>query len=229
MLILNIETTTNVGSVSLSKDGFTWVLIEEKERGDHAGQLTIFIQQILNIADKNLSEVDAIAVSEGPGSYTGLRIGVSAAKGICYTLDKPLIAVNTLKTMAYAVGLYHTIGVNDIIVSLQDARRMDAYAAVYDKDLNEIKASFFLTLESDSFLDLIPKGAKLWVCGNSAEKWKTLLSDPRVIFSDVKAPSSRFLEKLSAEAFENKAFEDVAYFEPFYLKPPNVTKPKALL
>ncbi len=229
MLILNIETTTNVGSVSLSKDGFTWVLREEKEGGDHAGQLTVFIQQVLNLAGEKLSNLDAIAVSAGPGSYTGLRIGVSTAKGICFTLDKPLIAINTLRAMAYGVRLFNDIGENDLIVSLQDARRMDAYAAVYDKKLNEVMASFFLTLEPDSFLDLIPRDAKLWVCGNAAEKWKTLLSEPRVIFTDVKAPSSRFLEKLSAEAFENEAFEDVAYYEPFYLKPPNVTVPKTLL
>lgn len=226
MLILNIETSTNVGSVSLSRDGHTWIMREERESGDHAGQLTLFIEEILAAAGHRMQDLDAVALSAGPGSYTGLRIGVSVAKGICYTLQKPLIAVNTLQAMAYGLLLQQRVQENDIIVALQDARRMDAYAAVYNKRLETLKPSFFLTLEPNSFLELLPEGGKIWVCGNAATKWQSLVADERICFSEVLAPSSRFLESLAAQAFEKGNFEDLAYYEPFYLKPPNVTKPK---
>jgi len=173
--------------------------------------------------------LDAVAVSTGPGSYTGLRIGVSVAKGICYTLQKPLIAVNTLQAMAYGLLLLHTLQENDIVVALQDARRMDAYAAVYNRQLETLKPSFFLTLEPNSFLELLPEGGRIWVCGNAATKWQSLVTDERICFSEVLATSSRFLETLAAQAFEKENFEDVAYYEPFYLKPPNVTKPKGFI
>jgi tRNA threonylcarbamoyladenosine biosynthesis protein TsaB len=229
MLILNIETSTDVGAVSLCRDGFTWITREEKETGDHAGQLTLFIEDVMKMASLTVSDLDAVAVSAGPGSYTGLRIGISVAKGICYTLNKPLLAVDTLQAMAYGVQLFDEPGEKDIIVSLQDARRMDAYAAVYSNHLEMLKAPFFLTLESDSFLDLIPEGGHLYVCGNAADKWRGLVDDDRLIFSSVKSPTGRFMEKLSAERFLEGKFEETAYYEPFYLKPPNVTKPKGLL
>ena len=226
MLILNIETSTNVGSVSLSKDGFCWILKEEKESGDHARQLTLFIEELMELAKLRLKDLDAVAVSAGPGSYTGLRIGVSVAKGICYTLNKPLLAVNTLQSMAYGVQQFYKVGPNDLIVAIQDARRMDAYAAVYDHTLKTLKDSFFLTLESDSFLDMIGEGGRIFVCGTAAKKWSEIINHSSLIFTEIDGPSSRFMEKLSFEQFSSQQFENTAYFEPFYLKPPNVTLPK---
>jgi tRNA threonylcarbamoyladenosine biosynthesis protein TsaB len=204
MLILNIETSTNVGSVSLSKDGNSWIIKEEKESGDHARQLTVFIEELMDTAKLSLKDLDAVAVSAGPGSYTGLRIGVSVAKGIAYTLQKPLIAVETLKAIAYGVQLFDRPGPNDLIVVIQDARRMDAFAAVYKSDLSTVRSPFFLTLE----------------------KFKGIVNHPSFIFSAVNCPSSRFMEQLSCEQYLEKKFEDVAYYEPFYMKPPNVTIPK---
>jgi tRNA threonylcarbamoyladenosine biosynthesis protein TsaB len=226
MLILNIETSTNVGSVSLSRDGHSWIIKEEKESGDHARQLTVFIEELMDTAKLSLKDLDAVAVSAGPGSYTGLRIGVSVAKGIAYTLQKPLIAVDTLKAIAYGVQLFDRPGPNDMIVVIQDARRMDAYAAVYKSDLSTVKSPYFLTLESDSFLEFLPEGARIFLCGNAVEKFKGISNNPSFIFSAVNCPSSRFMEQLSCEQYLEKKFEDVAYYEPFYMKPPNVTIPK---
>jgi tRNA threonylcarbamoyladenosine biosynthesis protein TsaB len=226
MLILNIESSTNVGSVSLSKDGHCWIMKEEKESGDHARQLTVFIEELMDTAKIKLQDLDAVAVSAGPGSYTGLRIGVSVAKGIAYTLQKPLIAVDTLKAMAYGVQFFDRPAPKDIIVSIQDARRMDAYAAVYSSDLSTVKTPYFLTLEADSFLEFLPAEGRIFVCGNAAIKWRTIVSHPSIIFSGVNCPSSRFMEKLSYDIYLDKKFEDLAYYEPFYMKPPNVTLPK---
>jgi tRNA threonylcarbamoyladenosine biosynthesis protein TsaB len=228
-LILNIETTTPVGSVSLTKDGLTWVMREIHDSSDHAKNLTLFIQEILSTANCKLSDLDAIAVSAGPGSYTGLRIGISVAKGLCYTLQKPLLAVNTLQAMAYGSISQHDIGEKDIIVCLQDARRMDAFAAVYDCNLEVLKAPFFITLEAFSFAELAVEAGKIWVCGTAAKKWMEVVSPSLSVESaKVLAPSSRFLEALGFKAFKEEQFEDVAYYEPFYLKAPNVTKPKKI-
>lgn len=229
-LILNIETTTPVGSVSLSKDGLTWVMREIHDSSDHARNLTLFIQEIMATASVKLADLDAIAVSAGPGSYTGLRIGISVAKGLCYTLQKPLLAVNTLQAMAYGTTQQHSIGEKDIIVCLQDARRMDAFAAVYNHQLEVVEAPFFITLTANSFEQLLPEGGKIWVCGTAAEKWMGIVSPSLAVeCAAVLAPSSRFLEQLSTAAFDKQEFEDVAYYEPFYLKAPNVTKPKQIL
>jgi len=229
MLILNIETSSDVGSVNVSKDGHCWILREEKENADHARLLTVYIEEVLKTLSLGLNDLDAVAVSEGPGSYTGLRIGVSVVKGICYTLQKPLIAVDTLKAMAYGVQLMDKPGQKDVIVSIQDARRMDAYAAVYSSNLETLKAPFFLTLEPDSFLEMIPKGGRIFVCGNASEKWSRLVNNSSVIFSSVNCPSSRFMEKISFDLYREQKFENCAYFEPFYMKPPNVTLPKNLI
>lgn len=224
--ILNIETTTTVASVSLSRNGYTWILREDQGSNDHARHLTQFIQEVLQQADLSMQQLDAIAVSSGPGSYTGLRIGVSVAKGLCYSLDKPLIAVDTLAALAYGVQLAHPVQAKDQIISLQDARRMDAYAAVYNTRLETIKAPFFLTLEEQSFADL--SAERLWVAGNAGPKWQASLQQtpPYLAFSSVLAPSAKYMEQLAFQAFQQSQFENLAYYEPFYLKKPHITKAK---
>jgi tRNA threonylcarbamoyladenosine biosynthesis protein TsaB len=228
-MILNIETTTQVGSVSLAVEGNSWIVMEELETGDHAKNITLFIEEVLKIADINRWDIKSIAVSSGPGSYTGLRIGLSVAKGLCFALDVPLLGVPTLKALSYGVIKNYKLNENDRIIALMDARRMDAYAAVYDYKLNEVKAPFFLTLESDSFDVFIENEAKLYFCGNAAEKFNSLTSKSAFIFTSVKNPCSLFMEKLSFDLYQKGEFEDLAYFEPFYLKPPNITKPKSIL
>jgi tRNA threonylcarbamoyladenosine biosynthesis protein TsaB len=224
MLILNIETTTNVGSVSLSLKGKTWIMREDYS-GDHAKNLTLFINEIITTANIKLEDIDAVSISEGPGSYTGLRIGVSIAKGICYTLNKPLIAVNTLKSLAYAVKLLNPVSENDLIIPVMDARRMDAYAAVYSANLDSLKEPFFLSLTENTFEELSKNGSKIWICGNASEKFQAI-SKGNFTFSKIHLCSSRFLENLALKSFYSSKFEDIAYYEPFYLKPPNITTPK---
>ena len=224
MLILNIETTTNVGSVSLTLNGKTWIMREDYS-GDHAKNLTLFINEIIITATIKLEDIDAVSISEGPGSYTGLRIGVSIAKGICYTLNKPLIAVNTLKSLAYAVKLLNPVSENDLIIPIMDARRMDAYAAVYNANLDSLKEPFFLSLTENTFEELSKNGSKIWICGNASEKFQAIRKG-NFTFSNIHLCSSRFLEDLALKSFNSSKFEDIAYYEPFYLKPPNITTPK---
>lgn len=228
-MILNIETTTEVGSVSLTVNGNCLILREDLETGDHARNMTLFIEEILYLTNTDRKSIQAVAISSGPGSYTGLRIGLSLAKGLCFALKVPLLAVPTLKTLAYAVNCNYKLKKNDRIVSLQDARRMDAYAAVFDCCLNEIKATHFLTLEPDSFEEIMVNNAEIYICGNASEKFKSLIADSNIIFTKVKHPSSIYMERLSFELFKASKFEDLAYFEPFYLKAPNITKPKSVL
>ena len=224
MLILNIECTTNVGSVSLSRNGKTWIMKEDFS-GDHAKNLTLFIDEILNTSNIKLEDIDAVSISEGPGSYTGLRIGVSIAKGICYTLNKPLLAVSTLKSLAYGVKLLNPISENDLIIPMMDARRMDAFAAVYSSNLETLVDPFFLTLSENSFEEWSKKGIRIWICGNASEKFQNI-SKGNFTYSKIHLCSSRFLEDLSLNLFNASKFEDIAYYEPFYLKPPNITMPK---
>lgn len=221
--ILSIETTTMTCSVALLKNDSCWILKEEKEMGDHAQELTLYIQEVFKQAQLNLANLDAVAVSSGPGSYTGLRIGVSVAKGLCFSLKKPLLAISTLKSMAYGVLQSGKVQPQDIIVSLQDARRIDAFAAVYDAQLHEIEAPHFLTLEENSFQQFQQKGGRIWLCGNAASKMP--LNKENLLLSEVDDPSARYMEALAAKKWEEQAFENLAYFEPFYLKPPNITKP----
>ncbi len=223
-MILCIETSTMSCSVALTKVNNCWILKEEKDSADHAQKLTGFIQSVLTQGNVKLQNIDAIAVSSGPGSYTGLRIGISVAKGFCYSLEKPLIAVNSLHSLAYGASIKDLIQEHDIIVALQDARRMDAYAAVYNAQLEEIAPPQFLSLEADSFQKWATPSGRIWLCGNAATKMPLEYKNLRV--SQVIGSSAHYLEQLAYQKWEQKAFEDLAYFEPFYLKPPNITKPK---
>ena len=216
-LILNIETATTVCSVSIGTDGNSMGIKEINSGYTHAENLTIFIRDIL--ADNNLSfsELDAIAVSKGPGSYTGLRIGVSTAKGLCYTLNKPLIAINTLKSLTGgAVNNYLKKG-EVLFCPMLDARRMEVYCAVYDKDLNEIKPTAAEIITGNSFAGLLRDNTLIFF-GDGAAKCKATLTHSNASFIENAYPSAAYMTKLSEEAFNKKQFEDVAYFEPYYLK-----------
>ncbi|MDH7913285.1 tRNA (adenosine(37)-N6)-threonylcarbamoyltransferase complex dimerization subunit type 1 TsaB [Winogradskyella sp. SYSU M77433] len=212
-IILNIETATTNCSVSLSKDGEILVLKEDNSSGySHAETLHVFIDNVFKEAKIEPSAIDAIAVSKGPGSYTGLRIGVSTAKGLCFALNKPLIATDTLEALA------NQITSNDgFIVPMLDARRMEVYSAIYNSNLKlarEIKAEI---LNKESFKELLEK-SKVYFIGNGVEKTKTLIQHPNAVFVEGQLPSAKEMAKLSEIKYKKSDTEDVAYFEPYYLK-----------
>ncbi len=212
-LILNLETATKTCSVSLAQNGkniFTKEITEE--HFSHAENLNIFIQDVLKSAGKNLKELDAVAVSEGPGSYTGLRIGASTAKGLCYALDIPLIAINSLKSLAAL-----TDKKCDLICPMFDAMRMEVYATVYDQSLIEIQKTEALIIDENSFADLLDQNSILFV-GPGANKCKDIIKSANAHFDLQTAVSARGMCELAEEKFRSKKFEDLAYFEPFYLK-----------
>ncbi|MBL7884858.1 MAG: tRNA (adenosine(37)-N6)-threonylcarbamoyltransferase complex dimerization subunit type 1 TsaB [Bacteroidia bacterium] len=215
-LILNIETATTVCSVSIAKDG---KLIAFKEQGgeySHAENLTVFIQDVLQQANVQLIELNAIAVSKGPGSYTGLRIGVSAAKGLCYALEIPLIAINTLEHLSLLVSENEKKDV--LYCPMIDARRMEVYCSVFKKNGECILPTCAKIIDENSFEDIL-KINTLFYFGDGAEKCKAVLSNNKnAIFIKDIFTSAKSMVKLSEQAYANKLFEDVAYFEPFYLK-----------
>lgn len=212
--ILNIETTTTNCSVALGEDGKVIAIKEDySNKYSHAERLHIYIQEILKEAGWKLSELDAVAVSMGPGSYTGLRIGVSAAKGLCYAQGIPLLSVSTLQALALQVKQEDI----DYVVPMLDARRMEVYTAVFGSDgelVSEIQAKI---LNASSFSDLLEKGSSAFI-GNGVEKFKEICKHPEAVMLEGKLPSAKQMVQLSEKSFQEGQFEDVAYFEPFYLK-----------
>ena len=224
-LILNIETATNVCSVALAKHGKLISLKESKQDKSHAELLTVFIENILNTNNLKASSLDAVAVSKGPGSYTGLRIGVSAAKGICYSINKPLIGISTLQAMAYGIINRKRVTVlnssthkhNTWFCPMIDARRQEVYSAFFDSK-NQLKREVSADIiETNSYKDILDERAVIFF-GNGSEKCKNILKSKNAFFLDNISPSAKNMLVLSEKAFNNKEFEDTAYFEPFYLK-----------
>ena len=222
MIILNIETATTNCSVSLSKDGKTIVIKEDYNNNySHAERLHVYIDEVLKEANVALKDLSAIAISKGPGSYTGLRIGVSAAKGLCFALDKPLISISTLEALAHQVTCQE-----GVIVAMLDARRMEVYSAVFDSNHNKIRETEAQILNEQSFNSYLEKG-KVYFIGNGVEKTKALLNHPNAVFIEGKLPSANEMSLLANKKFKINAFEDVAYFEPYYLKDFVALKPKS--
>ncbi|MDG3582563.1 tRNA (adenosine(37)-N6)-threonylcarbamoyltransferase complex dimerization subunit type 1 TsaB [Galbibacter pacificus] len=221
-IILNLETATTNCSVSVSKEDKVIALKEINDKGyTHAENLHVFIKEALDSASLSFLDIDAIAVSEGPGSYTGLRIGVSAAKGLCYSLGKPLIALPTLSVLEMQSPEEDNIAV----VPLLDARRMEVYAAVY-KNHAQIRETKPEIITSESFLSYLNEG-KVYFLGDGAEKCKGVITHENAVFQEeVCFPSAREMAVLSNEKYKIGDFVDVAYFEPYYLKDFVTTKPK---
>lgn len=212
--ILNLETATTNCSVSIAVKGEVIALIEENTSNySHSEQLHLFIEEALKKASFSFSDLDAIAVSKGPGSYTGLRIGVSAAKGLCYALDVPLISIPTLESLARQL----TVGPDDVIISLLDARRMEVYSAVYDHGYKEIRATQAQIVEAASFSEY-QNARRVLMVGSGAEKCKGVLSHQNFSYKTSNVPSAKEMALLSFNKYQIKEFEDVAYFEPYYLK-----------
>ena len=215
-LILNIETSTTLCSVSLAKEGKIVASKEMNEGFTHAENLHVFIEEVLAKAGKSVKDLNAIAVGSGPGSYTGLRIGVSAAKGLAYALNIPLIAVNTLQTMAAMAVKQNTKDI--LFCPMLDARRMEVYTAFFDKNLNTIKETSAQIISIDN-VDVFNSGKPICFFGDGMPKCKELLKNiPQAEFIENVVPASEGLAQLSYQRFLKQQFEDVAYFEPFYLK-----------
>jgi tRNA threonylcarbamoyladenosine biosynthesis protein TsaB len=210
--ILNLETSTKNCSVSIAKDGQTLICKEIAETGfSHAERLHVFIEEVLAETKLNFNDLAAIAVSQGPGSYTGLRIGVSAAKGLCYALNLPLIAVDTLQSLANQVVVNQ-----GYIVPMIDARRMEVYSAIFDHNHQKTREIQAQIIDENSFSDITEN---IYIVGDCNEKIKTVLTKNNIIFIDtICYPSANQMSEMSYQKFKNQDFENLAYFEPFYLK-----------
>ena len=223
--ILCLETASRICSVAIGKDGGILSCQDSELENAHSSRLTYLIEQALHEAGVELPGLDAIAVSMGPGSYTGLRIGVAAAKGFCYALDKPLIAIPTLKSLAYWMREQSGTG-QALLCPMLDARRMEVYTAVYDRALNEVCPVSAEIITKDSFSNLLGSG-KVIFAGEGAAKCKSLLGHHKnSVFVDDFRLSAGSLYPLALEKFRLQAFENLAYFEPYYLKDFVAGKPK---
>jgi tRNA threonylcarbamoyladenosine biosynthesis protein TsaB len=210
--ILNIDTAVVSASLCLAKDDQVLKLKVNPSQKDHASWLHVAIKEMMEEAGLSLNELDAIAVSSGPGSYTGLRVSMATAKGLCYALQKPLITVSTLKMMAVAAIDAST----DLLCPMIDARRMEVFTAVYDHSLVEILSPVNIILEKESFKEQLHTSSILFF-GNGSEKFKSLVTDSNAVFQNLEA-NAEHMTGLSFSQFEKKEFADLAYAEPYYGK-----------
>ena len=226
--ILHIETSTDVCSVAVSQDGASIFSKEDFKGPSHATELGVFVDEVLSFADSHAIPVDAVAVSCGPGSYTGLRIGVSMAKGICYGRSIPLIGIPTLEVMCVPVLLYRDLPEDALLCPMIDARRMEVYAAVYDRALRVKREIGADIVDENSYSDFLAE-RPVYFFGNGAAKCKDKLQHPNARFLDDIHPLAKWMFPLAEKAMAQGKFDDVAYFEPFYLKEFVASKPKNLL
>ncbi len=225
-LILNIESSTTVCSVSLGQDGVVLFSREVDEGYSHAENLAVFVDEVLKAKGITTRELDAVSVSRGPGSYTGLRIGVSLAKGLCYGGEVPLLSIDTLQLMCLHPLVQKQFAEGEaVLCPMLDARRMEVYAAIYDSTLHIQREVAPVILEEDSFQEELKNG-KVIFFGNGSDKFRELVNHPNANFVAEVRPSALLMASLSEEAYQQSAFEDVAYFEPFYLKAFQGTTPK---
>lgn len=225
--ILNIDTTTNCCSVALAESGILLGYKETTQGMSHSSKLGVFIEELLFENQLQAHQLDAVAVSSGPGSYTGLRIGVSTAKGLCYGADLPLIAVSTLQALAYACA-EQVSQKEGLICPMLDARRMEVYSAIYSLENNCLTPDAAVIVEENSYAEELNNGP-LYLCGNGAPKTKELLTHSNAHFVDGIETSAQNMLQLSWQKFQAQAFVDLAYFEPFYLKSFVAGTPKKLL
>ena len=214
--ILQIETATSTCSAALSRNGETIALKALNAPNIHAGSLTLFINEVMTQAGSTYGDLDAVAVSMGPGSYTGLRIGVSTAKGICFAIDKPLIAISTLQLMTEGF-LKDTPDYNGLICPMIDARRMEVFTALYDVHLNEILPVTAKIIDETAYQAEL-ENCEITFIGDGAMKCKESIISKNADFSAVNFNSAAYMSRLAFTAFQQKNFVDTAYFEPYYLK-----------
>ncbi len=221
-LILNIETATEICSICLSRGDEILALREAEQPNDHARNITLLIEDCTKAAGVNLRQLDAVAVSMGPGSYTSLRVGASVAKGICYSLKKPLIAVDTLATLAKASNMNILGG---LYCALIDARRMETYGAIFEQSGKMVREATSEVMTEDSFRPFFDAGKTIVFSGNGSSKCKPLFFGKQAIYSEV-VSSAGHLVSFANKSYVERSFANVAYFAPLYLKPPNITHPR---
>lgn len=222
--ILQIETATQVCSAALSVNGETVALKELAAQNIHAASLTLFIQEVMEQAGLTYEALDAVAVSKGPGSYTGLRIGVSTAKGLCFAIDKPLIGINTLEMMAQGFMDTHA-DYTGLICPMIDARRMEVFTGLYSADLLEVLPVTAKIIDETSYQEELASQLITFI-GDGASKCKDAIVSSNALFSELNFNSAASMGKLAFEAFSQGNFEDLAYFEPYYLKDFVITQAK---
>lgn len=221
-MILCLETATPSCSVALVHNGEVLACEEDPKGQNHSEKITLFIDSVMKKAGISYDQLDAVAVSMGPGSYTGLRIGVSTAKGICYAVSKPLIAVETLEAMACGssavISSERSERRNLLLIPAIDARRMEVYAAIFDENVNKIKDTEAIIIDENSFADL-KKDHHLYLFGDGADKCAEIFAndDKITVIKDFYC-SAKYMNTIAQQKLNNKDFVDVAYFEPFYLK-----------
>lgn len=215
--ILNIETSTDVCSVSVSKDGACIFSQESHEGPNHAVKLGVFVDEAMSFADSHAIPLDAVAVSCGPGSYTGLRIGVSMAKGICFGQDLKLISVPTLELMAVPVLLREEVEEGALLCPMIDARRMEVYSAIYDRALREVRQVQADVVDADTYREYLDRGP-VYFFGNGAEKCMETINHPNARLIKGVEPLAKWMFPIAERRIAQEKYEDVAYFVPFYLK-----------
>lgn len=220
---LHIETATNICSVALSKDNKVIATNEVVDSMRHSEIITLQIKDVLAQTNLSLSDLSAVSLSEGPGSYTSLRVGMSAAKAICFGNNIPLISINTLKSLAYTSK--SQADDDSLLCSMIDARRMEVYASLYTSSMEPLFENIPIILDENSFDEYFSKGHSIIFSGNGVTKTKSVIKSNSV-FTDIQC-SARNLINLAIEKFKNNQFEDIAYFSPNYIKPPNITTPKS--
>ncbi|MFY7734770.1 MAG: tRNA (adenosine(37)-N6)-threonylcarbamoyltransferase complex dimerization subunit type 1 TsaB [Bacteroidia bacterium] len=214
--ILSIETATEICSVAIAKNGETIALVEDTLGNNHASQLHILVAKALEQSNLQFSDLQAVAVSKGPGSYTGLRVGVSAAKGYCYALKIPLIAINTLQSLANGFR-QNNPSYSDLVCPMIDARRMEVYCALFNQKLNEVLPTQAKIIDEESFIEQLSQNQITFI-GNGAAKCQNTITSVQAKFDISVRCNASYLSHLAQEAFNQNTFEDVAYFEPYYLK-----------
>ena len=225
---MNIETSTDVCSVSVSQDGACIFSQEDHEGPNHAVKLGTFVDEALSFADSHAIPLDAVAVSCGPGSYTGLRIGASMAKGICFGQDLKLIAVPTLELMAVPVLLREEVEEGALLCPMIDARRMEVYSAVYDRALHEVRGIQADVVDAETYREYLDRGP-VYFFGNGAEKCMEVINHPNARLIKGVEPLAKWMFPIAERRIAQEKYEDVAYFVPFYLKDFVAQQPKKLL
>lgn len=226
--ILNIETSTNVCSVAVSQDGACIFSKEDHDGPNHAVKLGVYVDEAMSFADSHAIPLDAVAVSCGPGSYTGLRIGVSMAKGICFGQDLKLLSVPTLELMAVPVLLREEVEEGALLCPMLDARRMEVYSAVYDRALNEVRGIQADVVDDQTYKEYLDRGP-VYFFGNGAAKCMDVINHPNAHLIEGIVPEAKWMFPLAEKRIAQERYEDVAYFVPYYLKDFVSKTPKKLL
>ncbi len=214
-LILNIDTAVETAIISIAENGVVLASKENQDQRDHAAWLHTAIQELLKDCKKEMTKLNAVAISNGPGSYTGLRVGLSAAKGICYALELPLIDINTLQVMAHA-GLQFAENKTDLLCPMIDARRMEVFTALYNYELKELVAPAAVVLD-ENFMQHSLKDHRIIFFGNGSDKLKKSFNHPQAIFKDLRL-NAQSLATLSYRNFLTSDFAQLAYNTPQYIK-----------